>query len=261
MGCNTTIIGKDSLEKYILDSVNDDLSYKINESSNSKILFLLSTLKDININIDIEDNATIKMVFFVSSNYSYNLNINLKRDSQLELYTSDKNSGDSKIVKTINLLGENSSFKGYEFISSMNNKITGGFYVNHLSKKTTTDSKLNYLSNENGYINRDAVATIEKGMDNSNSSENIKGIILNNNSRIDSKPVLVISCDDVHASHGCAIGTIDDNEIYYLMSRGLSKEDSLKIICKSLINPILREINDDDFYSIIKPLIFSTIGE
>ena len=54
-------------------------------------------LDNLDINIDIEDNATIKMVFFVSSNYSYNLNINLKRDSSLELYTSDKNSGDSVV--------------------------------------------------------------------------------------------------------------------------------------------------------------------
>ena len=258
---NNMIIGKNELEKYSFDTENENYSFTIDSNSKSTILIYSILKGESSITINVGENSNIKIVYFASGNNSYSLKFNVERDSSLTLFTSDNNKSNSKIVKTINLVGTNSYFKGYEFISSINNIISGGFYVNHLAKDTTADSTLNYLSNNNGYINRDAIATIEKHMDNSSSSENIKGIILSKDSRIDSKPILVISCDDVHASHGCAIGTIDDNEIYYLMSRGLTKEDSLKIICKSLINPILREIKDEEFYELIKPSLFETIGE
>jgi Fe-S cluster assembly scaffold protein SufB len=45
------------------------------------------------------------------------------------------------------------------------------------------------------------------------------------------------------------------------MSRGLTYNDALRIICKSLINPILREINDDEFLNATKPILDKTIGE
>ena len=258
---DNTIIGKEKEEYYSFLVEKESYSFKMLESSSSSIFIYAKLLKESNITIDILDNSNVKMVFFVEGDYNYSLTINMKKYSSLELFTSENNKGDSKIEKTINLLGIESSFKGYEYLSSNNNKITGGFYVNHLSKDTKAETSLNYLSNNNGYINRDAIATIKENMVNSNSTENIKGIILSSESRIDSKPILVISCCDVHASHGCAIGTIDDNEIYYLMSRGLTREDSLKIICKSLINPILREIKNEEFINLVKPSLYETIGE
>ena len=258
---NNMLIGEKELEKYSFDIENENYIFEIPDNKKTTILIYSNLKSESNITFNIGENSIVKIVYFAIGNYSYSLSFNISKDSSLELYTSDNNKANSKIVKTVNLLGENSYFKGYEYIYSSNNIITGGFYVNHLSKNTTAESVLNYLSNNNGYINRDAVATIDKNMDNSSSSENIKGIILSKDSRIDSKPILVISCDDVHASHGCAIGTIDDNEIYYLMSRGLSKEDSLKIICKSLISPILKEAIDEEFYNLLKPALFETIGE
>ena len=60
-------------------------------------------------------------------------------------------------------------------------------------------------------------------------------VILGEKSKINAKPILIIDCDDVHASHGCAIGTLDDNEIYYLMSRGISRKKSINLLMKSFL--------------------------
>lgn len=259
---NKMTIGGNQTETYMLDAINSDYVFDFHKNAKSKVLIYVELKSDTKITLNVNENSNIKLVIFVCGDYNYYLNINIKDYSNLDLYTSDYNKKDSNINKTINLLGNESKFTGFEYLSAINNKIYGGFYVNHLHKNTTSNLVLNYLSNKDGYINRDAVSTIEANMDNSSSSENIKGIILSEKSRIDAKPVLVISCDDVKASHGCAIGTVDQNEIYYLMSRGLSKEDSLRIICKSLVNPFLKEASDDiEFLNLVKPKLDNTIGE
>ena len=88
----------------------------------------------------------------------------------------------------------------------------------------------------------------------------MKGILTSNDSKIDAKPVLIVDSLDVKASHGCAIGTIDENEIYYLMSRGLTREDAQRIISYSLIAPILREIDNLEFRELVEPKLLSAIG-
>ena len=96
-------------------------------------------------------------------------------------------------------------------------------------------------------------------MINSVSSETIKGVILGEKSRIIAEPILIIGCEDVHAAHGCAIGTLDDNEIYYLMSRGLSKSDAIKMIISSFIVPVLKHSKDEEYNNTIMSYLEKTI--
>ena len=57
-----------------------------------------------------------------------------------------------------------------------------------------------------------------------------KAILLSDKSEFDSKPELEIYADDVKCSHGSTSGSIDENSIYYLMTRGLNREESIKLI-------------------------------
>lgn len=252
---------KDKEEIYSFDLINN-LNVNVDKETVSNLYLLVNVLKsDKEININIKENSNVKIVIITTGDFSYALNIDLSNDASLSLFTADSLKNDVTINKTINLNGKNSNYKCYEYLSSLNNKVTGSFVVNHLNENTSAYGKFIYLASKNGYINRNVESYIEKGMKDSNSSENIKGVILDSSSRIDAKPILKIDYDDVHASHGCAIGTIDSNEIYYLMSRGLTKEDALKIICKSLINPIFREIKDEEFLNETKNILERTIGE
>ena len=151
---------------------------------------------------------------------------------------------------------EGAEAKIYEFSSSSkDNSVIGKFMMVHNAKNTTAHGKFVYLSKDNSNITKDIISKINKGMDNSVSSEDIRGLILGEKSNINAKPILIIDCDDVHASHGCAIGTVDDNEVYYLMSRGLTKDEAMKIISKSLITPLLKASTSIDFNNVINPYL------
>ena len=55
-----------------------------------------------------------------------------------------------------------------------------------------------------------------------------KALLLSDQSTSNSKPELKIYADDVVCSHGATAGDLDENELFYLLSRGLSKEKALK---------------------------------
>ena len=71
-----------------------------------------------------------------------------------------------------------------------------------------------------------------------------KAILLEENSEFDSKPELEIYADDVKCSHGSTSGSIDDESVYYLMSRGLNKKESIKLLVNGFLNEIIEDINN-----------------
>ena len=79
-----------------------------------------------------------------------------------------------------------------------------------------------------------------------------KGILLSDNSSYFSKPELKIYADDVKCSHGSTIGPIDENAIFYLRSRGMSKIAATKILISSFINEELSSIDNEQMFEIIQ---------
>lgn len=239
--------------------------FRLNEREKADMSLFL-TLEDSSlppiINFEIGEASELRLSLFVKGESgSYQAEFNLESDSSINLVTADCFIQDFSSHKVINLKGNNAEAQVYEYVSTANKeKATGDFLINHFSSNTTASGVFVYLAKDDSEVKKEVVSNIQKGMKNSVSSENIKGVLLSPKAKIEAKPILKIDFDDVHASHGCAIGTLDDNEIYYLMSRGLTKEDATKIICESLINPVIEASKDQEYRSLISPLLEKSIG-
>ena len=72
---------------------------------------------------------------------------------------------------------------------------------------------------------------------------------------INAKPELEIYADDVKCSHGSTSGNIDENSIFYLMSRGLSYEQSKKLLTNGFLNEVIEKITNEDVKSLVKEFI------
>lgn len=59
-------------------------------------------------------------------------------------------------------------------------------------------------------------------------------------------PLLLIDENDVKASHALTIGEPDENQLYYLQSRGLSKETALGLLSVGYFMPVIRQIENED---------------
>ena len=66
--------------------------------------------------------------------------------------------------------------------------------------------------------------------------------MLDDKAEFNSKPELEIYADDVKCSHGSSSGTIDQDSLHYLMTRGLNRNDSTKLLIKGFLNDVIEFI-------------------
>jgi Fe-S cluster assembly protein SufD len=88
-----------------------------------------------------------------------------------------------------------------------------------------------------------------------------KALILSENSEFNSKPELEIYADDVKCSHGSTTGNIDENSIFYLMSRGLTKDQANKMIVEGFLNEAIETITEPNIKLLILQLFKERINK
>ena len=88
-------------------------------------------------------------------------------------------------------------------------------------------------------------STIVNGAHRSDTRQEGKITNLNPLAKSEVSPSLLIKENDVKASHGAAVGAYNESELFYLMSRGLSLEESKKLITYGSLLPIIESLGDE----------------
>lgn len=242
---NDSIILEDNLETIISLSILKDT--KIVLGKNSKITFLeKNSNKNYNLDITISDNSNVTFNSIdLTSDVNIKRNFNVLNNSTLKGVIGYLNDGNNKNMLNVNL---NSEF-AYADIKTVaigkNSKMNIDINIIH-NAKLTTGLNENYAISSKSDIIYNVIGKIENKMSESKSSQKTRGIILSDNAKIEANPALLIDEYNVMANHGASIGKISDEGLFYLMSRGLSKEDSLKLIVGGFLNPIY-ELLDGEY--------------
>jgi Fe-S cluster assembly protein SufD len=80
-------------------------------------------------------------------------------------------------------------------------------------------------------------------------------LLVSDNASINSKPQLEIYADDVKCSHGCTIGQLDENALFYMNTRGIRKEDARAILTFAFASEALEKISINKIEDLAKDLI------
>lgn len=83
---------------------------------------------------------------------------------------------------------------------------------------------------------------VRPGAQKTNAFQSNKNILLTNDASVDTKPQLEIWADDVKCSHGATTGQIDQEQLFYLMTRGLSKEQARGMLLKAFASDVVKHI-------------------
>ena len=102
---------------------------------------------------------------------------------------------------------------------------------------------------------------VDKSAQKTNGYQLSKALILSEKSEFNSKPELEIYADDVKCSHGSTTGNIDENSVFYLMSRGLSKDKANKMIVEGFLNEAIETITEPNIKLLITRLFNERISE
>jgi len=129
--------------------------------------------------------------------------------------------------------------------------------VNHLAPNCKSYQKVkNVLSSDSRGIYQGKIY-VKDIAQKTNAYQLSKALLLDDNAEFNSKPELEIYADDVKCSHGSTSGSIDENSLYYLMSRGISRKDSIKLLIKGFLNDVIELIKSPT----IKQFIESKLEE
>lgn len=87
-----------------------------------------------------------------------------------------------------------------------------------------------------------AIGKIEHLATRSNAEQESRLLMLSGDARGDANPILLIDEDDVTAGHAASVGRVDEMQMYYLQSRGISKEEAERLIIHGFLAPVVGEL-------------------
>jgi len=83
------------------------------------------------------------------------------------------------------------------------------------------------------------IGKIEHGATKANAVQESRVLMLNEKARGDANPILLIDEDDVTAGHAASVGRVDPLQLYYLMSRGISKQNAERLVIHGFLAPVV----------------------
>jgi len=238
------------------------------------------------LDIDLEDDVSLNVINISNENtknnfLNYRQKINIGKNSVLKNYSLDINptSNIKYSFKDINLdknshleyfiLSKGSKFAKHDINCSLNNEYgsvaLNGIIdlnekkhheiktvINHNEENCKSYQLIKSVLNDNSkgvyqgkiYVNSKAQKT--------DGYQLSRALLLNDDVEFNAKPELEIYADDVKCSHGSTSGNIDENSIFYLMSRGLSHAQSKRLLTNGFLNEVVEKITNQDVKSLVK---------
>ena len=244
------MIKKAELKSHIHEEVinlNQD-KFSLDFSANESRHVVLKTLhKNHSVSLNVGENSHVKVLILCYDHDEKNINLvaNVERYGSIHLILGFQNDN-SDIDALVNLNGEGSSAEiNSLIISRNNNKQSANYKIINNAVHTSGDINVIGIASENSSLSIDGIGKINKGMHNSHNHQMLTGINLDN-SKIKMNPYLLIDEHDVIAGHGATIGQIDEDILYYMMSRGLTKEVAKDLYIKGIVEPFVDQIFSTD---------------
>lgn len=169
------------------------------------------------------------------------------KDSTFTINTITLNGGLVRNSLNIEVIGENCTtnlngayiLKGKQHVdnhSIVDHKVPN--CESHELYKGVMDENSTAVFNGKVYVRQDAQKI--------NAFQSNRNVLLSDSATINSKPELEIYADDVKCSHGSTTGQLDDDAIFYLQARGLSKKSAKQLLVSAFITDVIEKIENEN---------------
>ncbi len=261
---NPLIIYHVSNNKVTSQNINLKINFELEENSSLKLIDLLKDKGNknfINIfyNFSLEKNSVLKnykIDQFENNNIRYMFN-NIKQSSNSvsETFYLSKGSTFSKNEVTCDLKGKYSSaFVNGIFSLDKDKHHEIKAKINHLVENTKSYQLVkSVLENKSRSVYQGKIYVDSKAQK-TDGYQLSKAILVDETTEFNAKPELEIYADDVKCSHGSASGSLDENSIFYLMSRGLSYKEARELLINGFLVEVINQITDESIKKLIKNL-------
>jgi Fe-S cluster assembly protein SufD len=258
----------------------------IYHTTNSKIWS-----KNINLRLDfeIDKDSSLRLIDFFDDTSEKNFlnifyNFNLKENAVLKNYKIDKLENknikysfnnieqDKNSISETFILSSGSDFSKNEINCNLNGKYSSAFVngifslknnkhheirsiINHLTENTKSFQLIKSVLEDSSKAAYQGKIFVNSKAQKTDGYQLSKAILLNKDSEFNAKPELEIYADDVKCSHGSASGSLNENSIFYLMSRGLNYQQSRELLINGFLLDVVEKITDAEIKNLIKNMI------
>jgi Fe-S cluster assembly protein SufD len=202
-----------------------------------------------NIVTEVIANANAKVTYGAvdTLNKGYTTYVNRRgvagRDARIEWALGLMNDGDTISDNTTYLMGDGSSGDTKTVVVGRGEQ-----------KQNFTTQVIHYGLRSDGQILKhgvmkdsassifNGIGKIEHGATKANAEQESRVLMLSEKARGDANPILLIDEDDVTAGHAASVGRVDPLQLYYLMSRGISKQEAERLVIHGFLAPVVNEL-------------------
>ena len=246
-------------------NINLRLDFELQEDSSLRLIDLFNDTSEKNFlnifyNFDLKENAILKnykidKIENKNIKYSFN-NIEQNKNTISETFILSSGSNFFKSEVNCNLKGEHSSaFVNGIFSLDKNKHHEIRTIVNHLTENTKSYQLIKSVLEDSSKAAYQGKIFVNSDAQKTDGYQLSKAILLNKDSEFNAKPELEIYADDVKCSHGSASGSLNEDSIFYLMSRGLSYNQARELLINGFLLDVVEKITDSEIKNLIKNMI------
>ena len=180
-----------------------------------------------------------------SVNY-FSHKIDLSGNCEFRDFNFSNGSQEMNSKTIISLKEQNASYIGSGAVISNSTNAKNELVINHLSKSAKSDCSFKTVSRGKSNITFSGMVFVDKDCSDTVSNQISKGLVMDEEARINLIPMLDINNDDVVCAHGAASGKPDENILFYLKSRGISKEDAEKTYIEGFLGEFVDKISNEE---------------
>jgi len=125
----------------------------------------------------------------------------------------------------------------------------------HRVGNTTSDLLFKNVLRDRSASNYAGIIKVEKNADGTNAYQSNRNLALDKTVQCDSRPILEIESNKLRCTHGATVGRLDENQLYYLRTRGLNDTTARNLLIEAFLDPVLARIRVESLRSEFAELI------
>ena len=189
----------------------------------------------------------ISEINLAEENIARRIKITVGKSARVEFISADLGRGDYSADVEIELRGDDSSADlDAVYFGDGKRKLDFNYVIHQRGKRTSANMNVRGALNQNCDKIFRGTLDFQRGAKGSTGREFEEVIILSQGTRNRSVPLMLAAEDEVDGHHAVSVGRLDEEKIFYLMSRGLDKSEAERLIVEAAFNPVVEKISDDN---------------
>ena len=182
----------------------------------------------------------------------------LDRDAQLYSLTFSAAGSLNRNNIEINVNGEGAHVTANGLFTARGEQHQDNFsHIHHKAAHTTSDQIFKGIIDDSGHGIFTGKVVIHRDAQQVDASQLNKNLLLSKKAHVDTRPQIEVYADDVKCGHGATVGQINQDEVFYLESRGIPKAKAQKIICHAFGQEVIESSPVSEFKSYLSNQLFN----